>query len=328
MSEAIQAGRTPEIIAAEIRALSGQVLGSIIEIGRRFTEAKELIPYGSFGAWVDGTGYSLSTANNFMRIFREYGGQTSLFGSEAESQTLGKLSYTKALALLAVPAEEREQAAVELDAEHISTRELEKAIKERDEAKKKADGLLQQYAGMAAAYNKEKAARETAIEKAAELEKQCGLLTEQVKELEERPVEVAVQEPDPAEVEKAVAEAVAQEKERAMAEMDALRKREKEERDKLAGELRAVEEKLKDASAKAKDAGAGIQAEADRLRAEAESLKKQLAMSGEALIEFKLRFSMWQAAYVQMKTALEKVPEEQAGKCREAVAAVIAGWQA
>lgn len=65
---------------------------------------------------------------------------------------------------------------------------------------------------------------------------------------------------------------------------------------------------------------------AKRLRAEAESLKKQLSMTGEALIEFKLRFSMWQAAYVQMKTALEKVPEEQAEKCRAAVRAVVEGW--
>ena len=185
MSENLSTTRTPEVIAAEIRTLSGQVLGSIIEIGRRFCEAKELVPYGDFGAWVDETGYSVRTANNFMKIFREYGGQTSLFGSGTDSQTFAKLSYTKALALLAVPAEEREQAAVELDAEHLSVRELEQAIRERDEAKKKADGLLQQYAGMADAYKKEKAARETAIEKAAELEKQCGLLSEQVKELEE-----------------------------------------------------------------------------------------------------------------------------------------------
>jgi hypothetical protein len=35
---------------------------------------------------------------------------------------------------------------------------------------------------------------------------------------------------------------------------------------------------------------------------------------------------MWQAAYVQMKTALDKVPEEQAEKCRAAVKAVVEGW--
>jgi len=321
MSENLSTTRTPEVIAAEIRTLSGQVLGSIIEIGRRFCEAKELVPYGDFGAWVDETGYSVRTANNFMKIFREYGGQTSLFGSGTDSQTFAKLSYTKALALLAVPAEEREQVAVELDAEHISTRELEKAIKERDEAIKRAETFEQESREMEKCFDQSQ-------EALAEEREKTTRLTEQIRELEERPVEVAVQEPDPAEVEKAVAEAVAQEKERAMAEMDALRKREKEERDKLAGELRAVEDKLKDASAKAKDAGAEIKAETDRLRAEADSLKKQLAMTGEALIEFKLRFSMWQAAYVQMKTALDRVPEEQAEKCRAAVKAVVEGWKA
>ena len=34
--------RTPEIIAAEIRALTGSVLSGILEIGRRFVEAKEM----------------------------------------------------------------------------------------------------------------------------------------------------------------------------------------------------------------------------------------------------------------------------------------------
>ncbi len=321
MNETMTAQRTPEIIAAEIRALSGQVLGSIIEIGRRFTEAKELIPYGSFGAWVDGTGYSLSTANNFMRIFREYGGQTSLFGSEAESQTLGKLSYTKALALLAVPAEEREQAAVELDAEHLSTRELQEAIRERDEAKKRAETAERESREM----ERDLDASQEALEKERE---KTTRLSEQVRELEERPVEVAVQEADPAEVQKAVAMALDKAEKKKKEELDKLAIREKAERDRLAKELRETEDKLRAAEEKAKQAGAGDKAETEKLRAEAESLKKQLAMSGEALIEFKLRFSIWQAAYVQMKTALEKVPEEQAGKCREAVAAVIAGWQA
>ena len=44
--------RSPELIAAEIRALTGQVLSAFLEIGRRFVEAKELLPHGEFGAWV------------------------------------------------------------------------------------------------------------------------------------------------------------------------------------------------------------------------------------------------------------------------------------
>jgi hypothetical protein len=252
MNETMTAQRTPEIIAAEIRALSGQVLGSIIEIGRRFTEAKELIPYGSFGAWVDGTGYSLSTANNFMRIFREYGGQTSLFGSEAESQTLGKLSYTKALALLAVPAEEREQVAEELDAEHLSARELEKALKERDEwqkatAKAREEAMAEHERAKELEYDLEKARR--AVEDAGPYKEKLAEAEKRVKELESRPVEVAVERDEEA-IKKAAEDARKAAEDAAKKEMDKLREklekaekaREKAEKDAEDAKKRAVED--------------------------------------------------------------------------------------
>ncbi len=134
--------RTAGTIAAEIRTFTASMLNNIIEIGRRLCEAKELIPYGSFGDWVRReTGYSVSTANNFMRIFNEYGAaQGCLFGAEAESQTFGKLSYSKALALLAVPAEERERFAEEHHVEDMSTRELQEAIRENERLRQEAEG--------------------------------------------------------------------------------------------------------------------------------------------------------------------------------------------
>ena len=107
----VNEGRSLEVISAEIRAITASMLSNIMEIGRRMCEAKELLPHGEFGTWIkEQTGYSLSTANNFMRIFKEYSApQGSLFGPEANCQTFGNLSYSKALALLAVPAEEREE---------------------------------------------------------------------------------------------------------------------------------------------------------------------------------------------------------------------------
>ena len=66
--------RTPEVIAAEVRALTATVLTNVIEIGRRFAEAKALLPHGEFGAWLESsTGYSQRTANNFMRLVDAYG---------------------------------------------------------------------------------------------------------------------------------------------------------------------------------------------------------------------------------------------------------------
>ena len=130
-------------VTTEIRTLHRQaqklVLGYAIEIGRRLCEAKELLPHGQWGEWLKTeVEFSQSTAQNFMRIFEEYGAdQTSLFG-DAKSQTLGNLPYTHALKLLAVPAEEREQFAEEHHVEELSSRELEKLIRERDEALEEA----------------------------------------------------------------------------------------------------------------------------------------------------------------------------------------------
>ena len=131
--------RTPEIVAAEIRTFSASMLNNAIEIGRRLVEAKELLPYGEFGGWVTReTGYSSSSANNFMRLYLEYGDmQGSLFGATlADSQTYGKLTVSKALELLALPAGEREEFVAENNVEEMSTRELRAAIRERDEARK------------------------------------------------------------------------------------------------------------------------------------------------------------------------------------------------
>ena len=127
--------RTPDVIAAEIRALTSTMLTSVIEIGRRFAEAKAMLPHGQFGPWLESsTGYSQRTANNYMRLFEEYGdSQGSLFGASVNSQAFANLPYSKALALLAVPAEEREEFAEVVDAEGLSLRELQEKLRERDQ---------------------------------------------------------------------------------------------------------------------------------------------------------------------------------------------------
>ena len=137
--------RTVETVTLEIRTLQRQaqqvVLGYAIEIGRRLEEVKAMLPHGQWGDYLKHeVEYSQSTAQNFMRIFREYGAsQQSLFGGVANSQALGNLTYTKALQLLAIPdAEDRERFAIENDVEHMSVRELNEALKARDEAEEKA----------------------------------------------------------------------------------------------------------------------------------------------------------------------------------------------
>ena len=139
--------RTPGLIAAEINKIKEDtkriLIYNSIEIGRKLTEAKELVPHGEWGNWLKTeVDYSKSTANNLMKIFQEYGAdQISLLGENLKSQTFGNLNYSQATLLLGVPAEEREKFVEENNVEEMSARELKKAIEElkkTEEEKEKA----------------------------------------------------------------------------------------------------------------------------------------------------------------------------------------------
>lgn len=343
MSEAVST-RTLEQVTQEIRYLDSQakrlVLGHAIEIGRRLTEAKALVPYGGWGEYIEKElEYSQSTAQNFMRIFDEYGAaQQSLFGPVAESQTLGNLSYTKALKLLAVPREEREEFAREVDAEHISSRELQAAIRARDEALKRAESAED----MLRAVNRDFDLSQEAIkEQEARLQEQEGdirALTREVQELKARPVEVAVQEPDQDAVEKRAAELANKAKEEleqqaakevGAAEEKAAKAAEdlKKAKEKAKAEREKMEARLKEAEAKISAAGEADRAEAEKLRAEADALRKQLAMSSQEIVVFKLRFSAWQEAHKHMAEAFAAIQDEETrGKMRAAIRAQVKAW--
>ncbi len=120
-------------VTRDIRIKTGQFLLDAIEIGRLLFEAKAMVEPGGWMQYVeDELPFSHSWANNYMRLYKEYGGeQLSIFGN---SQATGKLSPTQALELLALPAQEREEFMETHDVENMSTRELKQAIRERDEA--------------------------------------------------------------------------------------------------------------------------------------------------------------------------------------------------
>lgn len=195
--------RTVETVTLEIRTLQRQaqqiMLGYAVEIGRRLEEVKAILPHGQWGDYLKNeVDYSQSTANNFMRIYREYGAaQQSLFGGEAKSQAFANLTYTKALRLLAIPnEEEREQFMAEHDVEGMSNRELDKALKEREEAleaaaaaqeeaqglRREADRLREELTGQAQVYKAKLTSAEVeadqaraAVKEAQEAQKQAEI---------------------------------------------------------------------------------------------------------------------------------------------------------
>ena len=329
----VAAPRTLDMVAAEIRTFTASMLNNIIEIGRRMCEAKEMLPYGKFGEWIkENTGYSRSTANNFMRVYQEYGTrQGSLFGATVENdQAFGKLNYTQALALLALPAPEREEFVETHDVENMSTRELQNAIAERDAAIKRAEKAEKMWKQRDKDFQEADKARDEAAWDRDEMEKENKKLQKQIKELEKRPAAV---EPDQEAIDKAVAEAVEKANAAHTAELDKLKASEEKKRKALEKKVTDAENNAKAAEEKAAEAGkdaAGesdvLRAEADKLKAEADRLRRELAMSGEATVTFKLYFAAWQKDYANMMDALAKADEETAGRLRAAINAQIGGW--
>ena len=117
----VVAVRSIEIVTAEIHTIRDNVarvfMDGVVQIGRRLEEAKQLVPQGEWMSYLDTQlGYKPSTAQNYMRIAREFGdGQVGLSGKTA-SDFFGNLGYSQLLPLLGMPDEEREALRAEVAA--------------------------------------------------------------------------------------------------------------------------------------------------------------------------------------------------------------------
>lgn len=130
--------RTLEVIASEINIIRAQtqqvVLTAAIEVGKRLVEAKASVEQGQWGKWLeDNVDYSERKAQELMRVFQEYGqGQKKLFGEEIKSEKISALSYSQAVALLAIKdSDERAEFINNEPVEDMSTRELKDEIAKR-----------------------------------------------------------------------------------------------------------------------------------------------------------------------------------------------------
>ena len=103
------------------------MIGKAIALGHDFMDAKELLGHGKFLPWLEKLGVSSSTASNYMKVAREIQPGT----------LMASLPYSKALALLSAPAEEREELAAQADDK--SAAEIRKLIEERNRAAEAAN---------------------------------------------------------------------------------------------------------------------------------------------------------------------------------------------
>lgn len=248
MTESMTPSRDIREITAEIRTIQDSVrrtaLSGAIEIGRRLTEAKELLQHGEWGDWLKREfEFSQSTASRLMQLFREYGtDQGSLFGAEAKYATLQNVSVSNALRLIAIPDEEREEFAAEHDIEHKSAREVDELIRQRQEADARAAAAEKALADadeghalaiaelderLHSAQQAERDAKsiaETANARVKALAAERDKTAAELEELRSRPVEVAV-EVDEEAVRKAAAEAKAEAEQKAKAKLEKLEKK-------------------------------------------------------------------------------------------------------
>ena len=223
-------GRTIEAITGEILDAKRAGGEAILTIGRCLIEAKDMLSHGEWLPWLtEQVEFSPRTAQNFMRLAREW----------SNTQTLADLGASKALALLALPPEEREQFMADHKVIDMSARQLEQAIKERDEARAAAEQAAADQRMAEQARDKmaedmkflnvrlagAKEDREQAMQDVARLESELA-------ELKARPVEVAVETVvDQAAIDKARADAIAEMQEkldRAKAAADKARDKQKQ----------------------------------------------------------------------------------------------------
>lgn len=206
--------RNAVVIAHEINLIKEQtnkiLLQSSIEIGKRLSEAKEMVGHGNWSNWLETeVNYSQRTAQNLMKIYEEYGRGTL---ENSNSQALADLGYTQAIAMLKLEEDERENFIEENDIESMSTRELNEAIREKNDLikeKKELEEKLTDMTDKESASAKELTAR---LKDIADYEKQIREGTAEKKKLKDKVAqleEAAKQNPkeletdiDPKEIEK------------------------------------------------------------------------------------------------------------------------------
>ena len=319
--------RTPEVIGAEIRSLTTQArsitLWYGIEIGRRLTEAKEMVNHGEWLPFLEQqTDFSQPTASRFMRLYKEYGAdQNSLFGAESKYSSLNNLSISNALKLLALPEEEREEFAAEHDLENKSTREVEDLIREKTALEQQ---LKEAKEGQALALAEAMAERDSSQAELNTTAEQLKTARERIRELEERPTEVAVERDEEA-IRTAAASARLEAKIEAEKAADAaIAALNKQHEQQLQQEIEKAKEALAERDKLKKElAAATAMGDKTALEEEIKTLQARISMAAPEVAAFQAAFQRVQQEFNQMLEAMGKVPEESRDKLRRAVNTLV-----
>ncbi|WP_196603446.1 DUF3102 domain-containing protein [Pectinatus haikarae] len=301
--------RTPEIIAAEINSIKRQVqqamLNASIDIGRKLVEAQSIVEKGHWGAWLkENVDYSERTANNLVRIFKEYGqlGQQELFDAPANRPEFEKLSYTQAVALLGLPTEDARADFIENnDIDSMSTRDLQAAVKAQKEAEERAADLQNRLDNMLKEQNDQQSLAESANTEKAE---QIKSLENEIADLQQKLETGGLSDEQRAELET--------EKDNLHSQLDS----KDTELQKAVKKAEKMEKKLKDAENK-------LQAEKEKppvipeaTKKELEELRAQLGKAesakdaDKAAVQIKVSFELLKRDINDIISSLEKIEDK------------------
>lgn len=295
-------------LAYEINFIKKQTLENVlkasIDIGERLSAAKELVPHGQWSDWLaEKVDYSQSTANNFMRIFREYGDEQISLSGKSKSQTFANLNYSQAVALFALPEHQREEFVETHDVSEMSARQLKEAIAaqkaaeaERDQARSETEaarmtlaatrrekGVIEAEAKKAG--KEREAANKIASKAQAEadrLRKQLEEANEKLKEMTSAPTEISDEE------RAAIEEAASRKFEDRLSQMTLDAETAKKRMEEMESEKAALEAKLKQ--------------------------EKQ-----DDLVKLDILFKQTQASMMEIKKIIDGCPEDKRGKYNDFV---------
>lgn len=330
----IESGNRLQQLAVEIITFDRQAkitaVSCAIEIGERLLEAKDLVPHGEWGMWLkENVNYSQSTANNFMRLYKEYGNnQGNLFTTLTNSQTIMNLDVSKALALTVLPPEEREEFVAEHDVEQMSTRDLKEALQENRELKQQQQQLQKQLEEKDRQVKETSAQLDTAI---TERQKMQEKLSETVNQNAgyEKSLQVKIDAAKKLEQEKKAAEEKRRESEQKVQQLqrqiDALKEQKLQPDQQIIGQLRAEAEKQVQQQFQEQIEKLTQEKErAEQKAQQAEEKNRQLeskasSVQSRELIVFDEKFKAFQDNYNQLNTLIAKMEDATAGKVREAV---------
>lgn len=294
--------RTIEAITGEILEAKRAGGEAILTIGRCLIEAKEKLPHGEWLPWLnEQVDLSERTAQKFMKLAREW----------SNPNTLADLGASKALMLLAVPEGDREQFIQDHNVIDMSARQLEQAIKERDEARAAAEHAQADAAAAEQARAKmaddmrllnarlegSREDRDQAIRDREQAIQDADRLEKELAELKARPVDVAVE---------------------TVVDQEAI--------DKATAEVRAeMKEKLKIARSQRREAEEALAAAREQLEHLRKEDKRAELSSDKDLAQFELLFSQAQETVNKMHGILMKVrsrDEDAAGRLGKALKAL------